>query len=263
MLATDLELLITAARQAGEIATGFFQNDPSVTHKPLGAGPVTEADLAVNLMLENYLQNARPEYGWLSEETVDTAERLTTKRQFVIDPIDGTRAFIEGGKDWAHSLAIVEDGVAVAGAVYLPMHDLMFTATKGGGAFVNDQPAKSSTTAIDQATILGAKPNFEGRFWKEGNVPPIKRAFRSSLAYRLCLVAEGRFDGMMTFRPSWEWDIAAGALIAQEAGSTVTDQYGQDLHFNNPHPQVPGVLAAGPDLHADLATRLEPLRANP
>ncbi len=263
MLANDLALLIKAARQAGDIATQFFQKDPSVTDKPDGAGPVTEADLAVNVMLETFLLDARPDYGWLSEETEDTTARLSTKRQFVIDPIDGTRAFIEGSKDWAHSFAIVEDGEVIAGAVYLPMHDLMFAATKGGGAMVNDQPAKASNAVMDSATMLGTKPNFEGRFWKDGDVPPIKRAFRSSLAYRLCLVAQGRFDGMMTFRPSWEWDIAAGSLIAQEAGSTVTDQYAAQLRFNNAHPQVPGVLAAGHQLHADLAARLEPPRANP
>lgn len=263
MRAHDLALLIKAARQAGEIATGYFQKNPGVTDKPDGAGPVTEADLAVNAMLETVLQAARPDYGWLSEETEDGARRLQTKRQFVIDPIDGTRAFIDGSKDWAHSLAIVENGEVVAGAVYLPMHDLMFAATKGGGATVNDQPARATDAAVSGATLLAAKTNFEPRFWKNGKVPPVNRAFRSSLAYRLCLVAQGRFDGMMTLRPSWEWDIAAGSLIAREAGSAVTDQYAAPLRFNNPHPQVPGVLAAGPDLHADLAARLETGPTNP
>ncbi|WP_439153623.1 3'(2'),5'-bisphosphate nucleotidase CysQ [Yoonia sp.] len=262
MPVTDLALLVDAARVAGTIAKGYFGNDPAVTDKPAGAGPVTEADLAVNLMLHETLATARPDYGWLSEESEDSAHRLTTHRQFVIDPIDGTRAFIAGSDDWAHSLAVVEGGQVVAAAVYLPMRDLMFAATRGGGATVNDLPAKVTPAVLDGATILGTKPNFEGRFWQRGMVPPIKRAFRSSLAYRLCLVAQGRFDGMMTLRPSWEWDIAAGALIASEAGATVTDQSGLPLMFNNPHPQVPGVLAAGPELHAGLAQRLEPPQVN-
>lgn len=258
MLANDLALLVDAARRSGEIAKQYFQQNPDVTDKPNGAGPVTAADLAVNTMLEGFLQAARPDYGWLSEETEDNGKRTDTKRQFIIDPIDGTRAFIEGSKDWAHSLAITQDSVPVAAAVYLPMHDMMFAARLEGGATMNGDSIHVSDCEIDGATVLGAKPNFDGRFWKEGTLPPIKRAFRSSLAYRLCLVAEGRFDGMITLRPSWEWDIAAGALIVSEAGGTVTDQNGAALRFNNVHPQVPGVLAAGSQLHADLAACLEP-----
>ena len=260
---TDLALLTTAARQAGDIAMRFFQKNPEVTDKPGGAGPVTAADLAVNNMLSETLCDARRDYGWLSEETEDTNARIATQRQFVVDPIDGTRAFIEGGKDWSHALAIVESGRVTAAAVYLPVRDLMYAATLGGGATLNGAPIGASVAQLDGATVLGAKPNFEGRFWRNGITPPIKREFRSSLAYRLCLVAQGRFDAMITLRPSWEWDIAAGALIAAEAGARVTDQHGLHLRFNNPHPQVPGVLAAGPELHSNLAQLLEPRRAKP
>ena len=263
MQATDRALLIDAARHAGDIAKRFFQQNPDVTDKPDGAGPVTEADIAVNDMLEQHLQAARPDYGWLSEETEDGDARLATQRQFVIDPIDGTRAFIDGSKDWAHSLAIVEAGVPIAAAVYLPMRDMMFAASLGEGTTLNNKRMQVTSAGMAAATVLGAKPNFDGRFWKGGILPPIKRAFRSSLAYRLCLVAQGQFDGMITLRPSWEWDIAAGALIIQEAGGTVTDQHGQTLHFNNQHPQVPGVLGAGPQLHGDLLARLEPQQPNP
>lgn len=255
---SDIALLIGAARRSGGIAKRYFRQNPDVTDKPDGAGPVTAADLAVNAMLEGYLQAARPDYGWLSEETEDNADRLHSARQFVIDPIDGTRAFVEGNKDWAHSLAIVENGRPVAAAVYLPMHDMMFAAGVKAGATLNGNSIRVTDPAMDKAEILGAKPNFDARFWKGGHVPPVKRAFRSSLAYRLCLVAQGRFDGMMTLRPSWEWDIAAGALIVQEAGGAITDQCGATLRFNNPHPQVPGVLGAGARLHSELLVRLEP-----
>ncbi|PJI84565.1 myo-inositol-1(or 4)-monophosphatase [Yoonia maricola] len=263
MQATDLALLTEAARKSGDIAKRYFQQNPDVTDKPGGAGPVTAADLAVNAMLEGLLQAARPDYGWLSEETEDNTARLKTLCQFVIDPIDGTRAFIDGSKDWAHSLAITEDGVPVAAAVYLPMRDMMFTAAQGAGAMLNGSPIRASKAPMQDATLLGAKPNFDGKYWKGGVLPPIKRVFRSSLAYRLCLVAQGRFDGMITLRPSWEWDIAAGALIVTEAGGTVTDQYGAALRFNNAHPQVPGVLAGATQLHTDLLTRLEPQQPNP
>ena len=255
---SDVALLEAAARQAGEIAKTYFKRDPDVTDKPDGAGPVTVADLAVNAMLENALQSARPDYGWLSEETEDNAARLSTRRQFVIDPIDGTRAFISGSADWAHAPAVVEEGVPVAAAVYLPMRDLMFTASRANGAALNGSTVMvSAPSRVEDAVVLGAKPNFDGRFWRGGQPPPVKRAFRSSLAFRLCLVAQGRFDAMITLRPSWEWDIAAGALIAAEAGAVVTDQTGQPLRFNNAHPTVPGVLLGGAMVHHALASRLE------
>lgn len=256
MLETELDLLVAAAREAGEIAMRYFKKDPNVTDKPGNQGPVTEADLAVNVMLERELQSARPDYGWLSEETEDDAARLATARQFVVDPIDGTRAFIAGNPDWAHALAVVENAMVVAAVVYLPVRDVIFAATLGGGATVNDARATVSRSALDGARILGKKTNFAPKFWKDGT-PPVTPAFRSSLAYRMCLVAQGQFDGMLTLNPSWEWDIAAGSLIAAEAGAAVSDQFGAPLKFNNPHPQVPGVLAAGPDLHAELAARLE------
>ena len=259
---TDLALLVDAARNSGQIATRYFQNNPDVTEKPGGAGPVTAADLAVNEMLSRELRAARPDYGWLSEETDDDDARLATVRQFVIDPIDGTRAFIDGASDWAHSLAVVEGRKVVAAVVFLPVRDLLFAAELGGGATMNGEAVRASAAPIDAATVLGAKPNFDPRFW-QGGPPPVKRAFRSSLAYRLCLVAQGRFDGMITLRHSWEWDIAAGALIAAEAGAVVTDPFGEKLAFNNPHPKVPGVLAAGQTLHDGLLARLEPQVANP
>lgn len=260
---TDLALLTDAARAAGEIACRFFCKNPEVTDKPDGAGPVTEADLAVNAMLEAELPRARPSYGWLSEETGDDAARLATERQFIVDPIDGTRAFIEGDNHWAHSLAVVEAGRPIAAAVYLPMRDFMFTAAAGAGAFLNGEQITVSNSDLDGASVLGAKPNFAPKFWKNGAVPPVERVFRSSLAYRLSLVAQGRFDAMLTLRPSWEWDIAAGTLLVQEAGGCVTDPNGRALQLNNPHPQVPGVVAAGGSLHDALIAQLEPFPPKP
>jgi len=253
---TDLSLLKEAAKEAGGIATRYFGTAPSAWDKPGGAGPVTEADLAVDGMLRSTLLAARPGYGWLSEETEDGPERLTTARQFIVDPIDGTRAFVEGTRDWAHSIAIAEAGRIVAAVVYLPLHKLMFAAAAGRGATVNGRPIRATTgSVLADATVLAARPGLAAEHWKDGVVPPVRRSFRSSLAYRLCLVAEGRFDAMLTLRPTWEWDIAAGALIVAEAGGAATDRRGNPLRFNNAHPQVDGVLAAG-GLHAPLLDRL-------
>ena len=252
---TDLDLLIVAARKAGDIAADFFKSAPKVWDKPAGQGPVTEADLAVDTMLRETLTAVRPSYGWLSEETDDTSDRLSTTRQFIIDPIDGTRAFIDGSKDWAHSLAIVENGQVIAGVVYLPMKDQMFAAWHGKGATLNGETLHIEGTATPP-TILTNTPTMDVTNWKNAQPPKVDRHFRSSLAYRMCLVAEGRFDGMITLRPSWEWDIAAGALILTEAGGTVTDKEGAPLRFNNPHPQVNGVIGAVPTFHQTLTDQL-------
>ena len=242
----DRDLLISAARTAGEIAMGYFNADPQVWHKDEGAGPVTEADISVDTALRHDLMEARPDYGWLSEETQDTEARLSTECQFIVDPIDGTRAFVAGAPDWAHSLAVVRGGVVTAAAVYLPVRDLMFAAVLGGGATLNGAPiAVSARSELTGADVLSPKGWFEPKFWRDGLPPDVTRSFRSSLAYRLCRVAEGRADAMITLRPSWEWDIAAGALIVTEAGGAATDRTGAALRFNNPHPQVNGVVAGG------------------
>lgn len=252
----DLDLLIDAARSAGDIAKGYFNAAPEIWEKADGQGPVTEADLHVNRQLSADLQAARPDYGWLSEESEDDQSRLKTERQFIIDPIDGTRSFIEGSKDWAHSIAIAQNGRITAAVIYLPMRDALYAAQVGQGATLNGLPISATPDKpIDTATVLTAKPNLDRKYWSN-QVPPFKRAFRSSLAFRMALVAEGRFDGMLTLRPTWEWDVAAGALIVTEAGGHVSDQKGKPAVFNNPHPQINGMVTAGgihPTLIAALA----------
>lgn len=254
---TDLSLLIDAARQAGDIARSYHGRDGlDVRTKPEDQSPVSEADLAVNAALEARLRAARPDYGWLSEESADDPARQSRDRVFIVDPIDGTRSFVEGQTTWAHSIAIAEQGKVIAGVVFLPLRDKMYTATAGDGARLNGAPIGVSTpNALEGAEVLATKPNFDARHWR-GAVPDLKRSHRPSLAYRLSLVAEGRFDAMFTFRPSWEWDIAAGSLILAEAGARVTDRRGAPLRFNNPHPQTDGVLGAAPRLHAELLERL-------
>ena len=134
MPAADLALLIEAAQEAGRIATRFSGPKAQTWHKPEGAGPVTEADLAVNDMLERELRAARPDYGWLSEESLDRGDRLAANRVFIIDPIDGTRSFIDGSRTWAHSIAVAERGEVTAAVIYLPLRDKLYTAAKGQGA---------------------------------------------------------------------------------------------------------------------------------
>ncbi|MCV2872415.1 3'(2'),5'-bisphosphate nucleotidase CysQ [Defluviimonas sp. WL0050] len=253
MPASDLDLLIEAAREAGRIARGFFRRDPGIWQKPGDAGPVTEADLAVNRMLHAELAAARPDYGWLSEETPDDGARLRAERCFIIDPIDGTRAFIEGDTSWSHSLAVAVGGQITAAVVFLPMRDALYAATEDGAATLNHAPIRASAKAkAGEATLLTAKSNLSPDLWKAGAPPPFTRKFRASVAWRLCLVAEGRFDAMLTLRPSWEWDIAAGDLIARRAGATVTDRQGARLSYNAADPRVAGVIAAPGPLWSTL-----------
>ena len=257
MQAHDLALITDAIRMAGRVATSFVGPTAQRWDKPGGAGPVTEADLAVNDLLETVLRGARPDYGWLSEETDDTSERLDQDTVFIVDPIDGTRSFVEGSRTWAHSIGIAHRGQITAAAVYLPLRDRLYTASLGGGAFLNGVPIRVSAGGPLEATnVLATKPIMDPKFWPSG-VPDFVRSHRPSLAYRLALVAEGAFDAMLTFRPSWEWDIAAGALIVSEAGGTCTDRGGRPLLFNNPQPTLDGVIAAGDGVHGRLLGALD------
>jgi myo-inositol-1(or 4)-monophosphatase len=256
--AHDLALLTEAARAAGEIAMRFWKRAPKVWEKGGGHGPVTEADLDVNEMLAERLLAARPDYCWLSEETEDGTARLGAERVFIIDPIDGTRAFMAGEETFAHSLAVAAEGRVVAAVVYLPALDRLYVAGDQGPALCDGREIAASRIAgVQGARVLASQSNFAPHLWP-GGVPQVKRSFRASLAYRLCLVAEGRFDGMLTLRDAWEWDIAAGALICERAGAVVTDRAGTPLRFNAAHPRAAGVVAASPGLHDALMGGLVP-----
>ena len=250
--AEDLDLLERAARAAGPIALIYWRRAPEAWEKPGDAGPVSEADLAVARALRETLMAARPGYGWLSEETPDDLARLAHEDVFIVDPIDGTRAYLAGEKEFALSLAVVRRGRVVAGVVHLPARDLTYTASLSGPALRNGLPIAASTRPeLRGADLMTNRANLDPGEWP-GGVPEVKRSFRSSLAYRLCIAAEGRADAMLSLRPTWEWDCAAGSLIAERAGCRVTDREGQTLVFNREQPQTNGILAAPPSLLAEL-----------
>ena len=253
---SDLALLIDAAHAAGDIAKRHFRKDPEIWTKDDNS-PVTEADIAVDRVLRTDLLAARPSYGWLSEETEDDGARLQSDRGFIVDPIDGTRAFIDGQDSFAHSIAIAEAGEVIAGVVFLPVKDRLYAAARGGGTTLNGAPVRVSPAAEPLgASVLATRPNVDPKHWP-GGVPAFPRVYRPSLAYRMALVAQGRFDGMVTFRRSWEWDIAAGDILIREAGGASTDGTGAALRCNRPDPRANGVMAAGSQLHrAMLEQRL-------
>ena len=251
----DLALLVEAARIAGEVALRYWKQNPQVWEKSGDEGPVTEADYAVNEALEKHLRTARPAYGWLSEESADGPERQDCDRVFILDPIDGTRAFIGGEDSFSHSIAIATGGRVTAGVVFLPALDRMFAATADGPATLNGEPIHvTQRRRLDGATFLTPAANLKPDLWP-GGVPPITRSFRPSVAYRLALVAQGRFDGVMSFRNAWEWDIAAGSLIVERAGGRVTDRFGKALLFNSPTARTNGLIACNADLQDGLMSR--------
>jgi len=242
----DLALLIAAAREAGEVALGYFRRDPQVWMKG-GSSPVSEADLAANRALHATLTAARPDYGWLSEESADTPDRLSRRRLFVVDPIDGTRGFLEGNPDWCVSVALVEDGAAVGAALFAPARGELFEATAGGGARLNGEPIHvSGGTRLEGARIAG--PARHLRALAAHGMDPRERRFTPSLAYRFALVACGRVD-VATARPgAYDWDLAAVDLLVQEAGGMLRDLEGARLRFNGAVPRHPALIASTPGL---------------
>ncbi len=253
-----MALLHDAALAAGRIAMRHRRDGVTARDKGDGQGPVTAADLEVDATLRDRLTAARPGYGWLSEESLDDADRLGREYVFVVDPIDGTRAFVAGQPDFTHALAVVRNGRPVAAAIHQPARGRTWLAAEGRGATLDGVPiAPSDCNRLQGARVLAAKANLNPVHWRDGVPPPVERTFRSSLAYRLALVAQGRFDAMVTLRPCWEWDIAAGALICTEAGAAVTDRNGAALRFNGPGRQVDGVLAGTPAVHAALLAGLQ------
>jgi myo-inositol-1(or 4)-monophosphatase len=248
----DLDLLIAAAQAAGMLALDLRARGVEVAHKADGS-PVTNADLAVNALLADRLRAARPAYGWLSEETADSADRLQRARTFVVDPIDGTRAFVAGEDGFAHALAVAEGGRMIAAVVHLPARGQTYAATLDGPATLNGAVIGTRKPgAVVQ--VMAGKPSLAIEKWP-GGLPPIERQFRAAMQYRLCLLAEGRIDAVIALNPVAEWDSGAGALIATRAGAVASDGQGHPLRFNQPDPRGPGLIAASPDLHADLVRR--------
>lgn len=236
-------LMKEAAIEAGEIAKRHFGRVRNVREKDGGQGPVTDADLEVNAFFVEVFKTNFPDWAVLSEEEEDDFSRLKTPYVFVVDPIDGTRAFVEGQPYFCHSIALLHHQTPVAAVVYLPVKDVLYSAIKGGGAFRNDVKIHpSSKRTLSEATILASKAKYNRVIW-EDQTPPFHISFRPSIAYRLCLVADGDFDGTLSMRPSWDWDLAAGDLICREAGAEIFQLDGALPLYNKEIPQQNGILA--------------------
>lgn len=251
----DFVLLKEAVREAGDIARSFFGKNIAVGRKPDNS-EVTEADRTVDAFLKNTLTTARPGYGWLSEESEDDAARLSASRVWIVDPIDGTRAFIQNKPEWAVSAALVEDGTPILAAIYNPVSGEFFSARRGAGAELNGTPVfVSQRTELEGSRILGSKGVLKHLHWTSTQ-PGIKFKWVYSIAYRLALVACGAADATIALSPKSEWDVAAAVLLVCEAGGRVTAPRGTGLTFNKRVPRCEGVIAAGEHLHGLLVKRI-------
>lgn len=248
--ADDHRLLTDAVRDAGGIAMRYFRNGLKHWEKAPG-DPVSEADHAIDEFLREHLCAARPEYGWLSEETDDDTARLDCERVWVVDPIDGTRAYVQGRAEFTVAAALVAEGLPVVAAVYNPATEEFYEARRGGGARLNGEPIMAGDAGVfEGARMLAGRKMFEHLGWN----PPKSLQFDSinSIAYRMCLVASGKYDGCVSLAGKSDWDIAAADLVLSEAGGMATDARGDGFRYNGKSTRHRSVIAAGRPMHAHL-----------
>jgi myo-inositol-1(or 4)-monophosphatase len=247
----DLSLLREAVQAAGKVALGFFEG--TVRHWNKGPDdPVSEADHAVDALLRERLGGARPDYGWLSEETEDDRSRLDRRQVWIVDPIDGTRAFIRGRNQFAVCAALVSDGEPALAAVLNPATDELFEAVRGRGAWLNGQRIHiRQRDELAGAHILGGRRALENH---AHGALPLGLTFETvnSIAYRICLVACGRYDACISLNGKSDWDIAAADLVMTEAGGRITDRQDEPFRYNLPTARHGSVIAAAPGLHRQI-----------
>ena len=254
----DRKLMLDAVREAGGLALGFYRTDLKKWMKS-GDSVVTEADIAVNDLLQERLAGARPDYGWLSEETGDDPVRLKRARVWVVDPIDGTRAFAKGKPHFVLSVALVEDGAPVLGVLFNPATGEFFEAEAGAGARLNGAAISvNDRTEIAHCRMAAHGPMFRHPAWPEP-WPEMEFIERNSVAYRIALVACGVADAALALTAKNDWDLAAADLILHEAGGRLTTHEGKKLVYNRELPRHRSLVAAGPRLHDALLARVDRL----
>jgi myo-inositol-1(or 4)-monophosphatase len=242
--------LAAVVREAGELAL-VASKRPLKRWIKSGDSPVSEADIAVNDFLVTRLPALVPQAGWLSEETEDDLVRTDSGAIWVVDPIDGTRAFLDGRADWTISVALVEDGRPSLAALYAPVTDEMFLGERDRGATLNGARLRASTgDTLNGARLAGPQSYLKRLAQMNPRVLPQPKVH--SLALRIAKVAEGEFDGAFASRNSHDWDLAAADLLVHEAGGALTDFNGRALRYNQPEPVHGALIAAGQARHGAL-----------
>lgn len=241
-------MLKSAVREGGGLALQYFRSGAKNWEKKPG-DPVSEADLAVDALLKQKLKDARPDYGWLSEETVDDKMRLAHETVWIVDPIDGTRSFIKGRPEFTVCAGLVRNGRPIAGVVFNPATDEFFEAKTGGGAYLNGE--KITVNAKDDlvdARFFSSKKVFDYHQWHD-LVPKAHFSHVNSIAYRIVLVAMGKYDVSLSLTPKSDWDIAAADIILCEAGGISTLSDGETIFYNNEDVRHRNVISTSRNLH--------------
>jgi len=253
----ELEVAVRAARDAGAVIRSLYDTEVRVFEKGDRAdSPLTEADTRANELLLKHISQEFPGDGWLSEESRDSAVRLTRTRVWIVDPLDGTKEFVRHIPELAVCVALVERGEAIVGVTYNPITDEMFAAAKGVGATLNGTPIHVSTTnALHRSTLLASRSEnergewdrFHGRFAVE---------FCGSVAYKLARIAAGKADATFTLSPKSEWDVCSSACVLECAGGRTSHLDGSPIRYNQPSPRLPGMVASNDVLHDQILSLL-------
>lgn len=259
-----LDGMTRAAHEAGDLTLRYFregaQTSAEVQYKE-GGSPVSEADLAADRLLRERLGPLAPAAGWLSEETADNPDRLNRNLVFIVDPIDGTRAYIKGDPRWGISLALVLDGRPLAGVLHMPALAETYVAAAGQGATLNGARISfSQHRQLRGARFAGPVKAMDGL--DEQGYEVVREPRVPSLAYRLARVASGDLDAAVASTSAWDWDIAAAHLLIREAGALLTDLEGLEPAYNALIPRHKALTAAAPQLHGDLVEAMRKIAAS-
>ena len=249
-LQRELTVAVHAARAAGEIIRSYYGKAES--WEKSHDNPVTHADLDANTKIHSVIQEAFPDDGWLSEETADSTDRLQKARVWIVDPLDGTKEFIQKIPEFCVCVGLTVDGRAVLGACYNPASDELFAGVVGAGATYNGNPARvSAVTELAQTRVLASRSEDKRGEWDafKGKVQVV---LTGSVAFKLALIAAGKGDATFSLTPKNEWDICAGAALIEAAGGRVTYLDGQPLRFNQPKTKLSGLIASNGVLHSPL-----------
>ena len=245
---SDLKLAKEAALEAGGLILNYYKADYEISDKGYH-NPVTTADHVADSRLKEILTSVKPNYGWLSEETVDSPARLTKERAWVVDPLDGTKEFIEGVPHFVVSIGLVENGTPIVGVLYNPVTGETFSAAQGEGAHLNGKPIRCVTkNNVRDMVILNSRSETRRGLWQPFNGAFGELRAIGSVAYKLGLTAAGKADIFASLRPKNEWDICAGNCIINEAGGKLIDLKGNHVSFNRERTLIePGLIAGNID----------------
>jgi myo-inositol-1(or 4)-monophosphatase len=254
---SDILERIDAALEAARVVLARLRPGAIAIEYKIGHDPVTEGDLAVDAALRREL--LRDGEGWLSEETADDLSRLDKERVWIVDPLDGTREFVEGLPEFCVSVGLAENGRPVAGGICNPATNQKFLGALDCGVLYNGKPARlSQRKNLDSALILASRSEVKRGEWKQFEKGPYQIQAMGSVAYKLALIAAGHADATFTLRPKNEWDVVGGAALVLSAGGFVATLEKTELKANRANPLLSGLLAGGPVLREELFALVEP-----